>query len=348
MKVLIVGSTHNLAPDVTREGFIQACRDIGTSLAEAGVEIVIGSDGENTADRYVLEGVAKVAGKHKVWVLRPASEDTPFADRPAWLNEQIVFKYSRLHGPWSAGRVPQILAADSVLLIGGGKGTAGSGYVAPALERPVLAIASFGGGAAELWPYLERYYSQLGELSDQVGALRERWQTKNADLAVRVLKDLVRRQLFRRSPRLPIGIYLVLLLLCLGGWVALFAFPPPNHTAWPFFAMLGVAGILGTLLRNNLRLIFDHTAVFSWDELIIEIGAGLILGFALSLLYFVGVVTITGGTDSVLSPSQVKPGDFQRVAIVMTLLGIGGGLMIEQAADRVQGWFTERFRIERE
>ena len=32
---------------------------------------------------------------------------------------------------------------------------------------------------------------------------------------------------------------------------------------------------------------------------------------------------------------------FQRVAVVMTLIGLGGGLMIERAADRVRRWFLE-------
>jgi hypothetical protein len=105
--------------------------------------------------------------------------------------------------------------------------------------------------------------------------------------------------------------------------------------------MLAIAGILGTILRNNLRLIFDATAAFSWNELLIELGAGLLLGFALALLYLVGSLTITGKTESVLLPGT--PGDFQRVAVIMTLLGLGGGLMIEQAADRVRRWFNDTF-----
>src|SRR5215472_11925479 len=49
-----------------------------------------------------------------------------------------------------------------------------------------------------------------------------------------------------------------------------------------------VAGFLGTILRNNLRMVFDPTASFSWNALMIEVGAGLLLGFALALLYLVG------------------------------------------------------------
>jgi hypothetical protein len=114
------------------------------------------------------------------------------------------------------------------------------------------------------------------------------------------------------------------------------------HKEWltfSFFGMLAVAGFLGTILRNNMRLVHDPTATFSSNELMIELGAGLILGFALALLYLVGAVTIDGNPRAVLTTVE----GFQRVAVVMTLLGLGGGLMIEQAADRVRQWFTETF-----
>lgn len=341
MKVLIVGSTHNKSTESMRETFVEACRALGAALARADIEIVVGSDSANTADRYIVEGAATVEGRHRVWILRPDSDETPFADQLAALSERIEFVHKRLRGSWSAGRVPQIQAADAVLLIGGAGGTLTTGYVAPALERLVLAIASFGGAADELWPHLEPYHNGLGDLSHHVGNLREHWQPENADLAVRIIKELVRRRVFRRQPRLPLGIYATFLLLCLVGWVVLFT-NPLGHAAYSFFAMLAVAGFLGTILRNNLRLIFDPTATFSWNELLIEMGAGLLLGFALALLYLVGALTVTGKTAAVLLPES--DGDFQRVAVVMTLLGLGGGLMIEQAADRVRRWFTERFQ----
>ncbi len=103
--------------------------------------------------------------------------------------------------------------------------------------------------------------------------------------------------------------------------------------------MLALAGLLGTILRNNLRMVFDLTASFSWNELLIEIGTGLLLGFALALLYLVGTLTVTGKTEAFLLEDAEK--GYQRVAVVMTLLGLGGGLMIEQAAERVKRAFAE-------
>jgi len=340
MKILIVGSTHTAAVAAKREEFIAACRQIGAALARAGMDIVIGSDSESAADRYVFEGVASVKGHHRVWVLRPEHGEMPFLDKAALLSNDIEIFPKRLKGRWSAGRVPQILAADAVLLIGGAGGTLTAGFVAPALERPVLAIASFGGAAAQLWPELEPYYSQLGELRNSVDRLREQWNPAYADLTANVLKELIKRGIFKTKPRMPLGIYMPSLVVLLFFWVYLFARPFPNPT-YSLFGMLSIAGLLGTFLRNNLRLVFDPSARFSWNELFIEIGAGLILGFTLALLYLAGSLTIFGGTQAVTLSTNSVSGGFQRDAVVMTLLGMGGGLMIEQAAERVRGWFSK-------
>jgi hypothetical protein len=322
--------------------FIAACRELGAALARAGIEIAVGSKSKeaNVPDGHVIEGAAKVDGRHRIWILRPESDGLPDASSLDTGEGRIEILPRRVRGTWSAGFVPQILAVDAVLLIGGGNFTKTCGYVAPALERPVLAIASFGGAAKELWSDLEPYYGRLGKLSDQIGNLGEEgWESKNADLAVDSIKELVRRRIFKTKPRLPLAIYMFLLLACLFAWVFLFA-NPLEQRIYSFFAMLGVAGFLGTILRNNLRMVFDPTASFSWNELMIEVGAGLLLGFALALLYLVGSLAITGeATKFLVSPENE---DFQRISVVMTLLGLGGGLMIEQAADRVRGWFTER------
>ena len=190
------------------------------------------------------------------------------------------------------------------------------------------------------WNHITNVLETIGNLGE------ESWESKNADLAVDSIKELVRRRIFETKPRLRLAIYMflllaymLLLLACLFAWVFLFA-NPLEQRIYSFFAMLGVAGFLGTILRNNLRMVFDPTASFSWNELMIEMGAGLLLGFALALLYLVGSLAITGeATKFLVSPENE---DFQRISVVMTLLGLGGGLMIEQAADRVRGWFTER------
>ncbi len=336
MKVLIVGSNNDF-PRERAEAFAGACRQIGKALAENGIAIVIASEEEKYADRYVLEGLAAAEQPGTVILIRSDEEKTAYLeDRVA---EGKIELTSRRVRSWLAGRIPLILESDAVLVIGGRHSSAGTGYMAVYLEKPMLAIGSFGGAGEALLKEFGSYYGTLGGVGDDIDALGDRWSPRSAPRVPSVLKELVKRGAFRTKPRLPFGLYMGLMMLCLVSWEAVF-----NSEAIPYsyslFIILGVAGLLGTMLRNNLRMVFDPTARFSWNELLIEVGAGLLLAFALALLYLVGAVTIKGSAE-VMFPTG--PAEFQRVAVVMTLLGLGGGLMIEQAADRVRGWFLERF-----
>jgi len=80
MKVLVVGSVPGGASENNRGAFEAACRSIGTALSSPGMEVVVGSDGKNTADRYIVEGAAATPHKPTVWVVRP---DSPGSGRPA-------------------------------------------------------------------------------------------------------------------------------------------------------------------------------------------------------------------------------------------------------------------------
>lgn len=97
MKVLIVGSVHYEGAEAVREQFVTACKELGVALARAGIEIVVGSDSPNTADRYIVEGMSEVEGKHRVWIFRPGQEeDTPFAKESGKWRERIEFFYKKL------------------------------------------------------------------------------------------------------------------------------------------------------------------------------------------------------------------------------------------------------------
>lgn len=113
------------------------------------------------------------------------------------------------------------------------------------------------------------------------------------------------------------------LVVCLALWVVLFA-NPLSMQIYSFFSMLALAGILGTILRTAMRLILDSTARFAWNQLMLELATGLLLGFALAFLYLLGAITITGSSEITMVPSD--PAGFRRIAVIMTLLGLGGWL----------------------
>ncbi len=224
MKIMISGSVPKDAVQ-SSNAFQEACRQIGAALAKAKVEIVVGSTDSNTADRFVLEGAVQVDGRHRVLFLRPDSDIDPEIGEIDKAG-RLAVTYRRFRGSWWAGLVPQIQAADAVLIIKGGNGALTAGYIAPALERPVVAIGSFEGSGKTLWKEFQPYYDHLGRLSDEVGKLNETWVPENAELVVRLAAELVARGTFRTKPRLPMGIYLTLLVSCLAGWVVLFVNTP--------------------------------------------------------------------------------------------------------------------------
>ena len=339
MRVLVVGSLHFPGAEEARTAFQQACREIGSALVRAGFELVVGSDGPNTADRYVIEGASEVEGKHRVRVIRPESGDTPFA-REAEQFSRLEFVFQRHQGPWAAGRVPQVLAADVVVLIGGGGGTESAGHIAATLQRPVLAVACFGGAAATMWRHLAPYYERLGELGERLNAFREAWHPSDAQLAAEALPPMVRSGVFRTRDRRPLIVLLGFQILLFATWLLLFTHPNMGNASYSFFALLAVASFLGTGLRASLKMVFDAAADLSWDQLLVDASAGLILAFGLSLVYLVGGITLFGDPTTVLLPKELPA--FQRAAVVMTILGLAGGLMIEQVAEWLKGWLVDR------
>lgn len=342
MKVLVVGSSHHLnAGEQVEQAdvamFQTACIDIGKALGEAGIHLVIGSSGKHTADYWILQGVATVQGKHRVTILRPESGATPVLPTSAELPGSFEPTYKRLKGPWAAGRVSQILAADCVLMVGGSRGTAQVGHSAVALQHPVLAVPRFGGAAEEAWPQLEPFYDRLGGQKEKLGALAEDWHPSNAKIVVHALSELLRKRAFSRTrlgaDLLPLGLNLILFSL----WVWLFVAPPKPFQA-AFFALLAVSAFLGTSLRNSLRIVLDPTERISRHAVVAELSAGLVLAFLLSLLYLAGSITFTGDATNVVE----KPQDYRRIALAMGVLGVAGGWLLERVATVLSDWLLDR------
>lgn len=341
MRVLIIGSLNYDGAENVREDFISACRQLGAALAREKVEFVIGAgmSHPNTADKYIIEGASDVSGTYKVWIFQPEGGSTPTLPVGDNVRAHFIPYYKRLRGPWVAGRVPQIQAVDVVLMIGGSRGSAQVGYSAVALEKPVLAIGSFGGSASELWPQFEPFYQRLGSLRDQVGNLREAWHPQNAELAVKTLNQLIRRRAFRRNDSGPSLILFGLNVALFALWVWLFVHPPRPWQA-AFFALLAVSAFLGTALRSSLHVVLDPTEHKSREAVIAELSAGLVLAFALALLYLAGSFTFTGKFEVITDNSPLD--SYQRVAVAMGIIGVVGGWLLERVAASLTRWFGDR------
>ncbi len=337
MNILVAGSTDFREGEKVHKKFVSACKKLGACLAKAGHTIVVGSDAENTADRHVVFGANSSGKRAKVVIITRQRAPTPFDQYKEQLSK-LDLSYQRSRGPWAVGRIRQVLQADGVITIGGGRGTAQLGYTAPALERPVLPIRAFGGASEDLWAeFVDRDLEQLkfyrpGFLKGKVATLSQpSWDNSKADLAVNVIEELVKQNPYRSQRIVPQALIVIFQLLLLTGWVALFVKPFDDFTV-SFFILLGISALLGTGIRTSLRFHTEIRPRIPVRRLATEGMLGLLLAFALALFYLLGVHTVTGDPNYT---TISDPDDFQRIAVNMSLLGLAAGVLLERTTEQV-------------
>jgi hypothetical protein len=339
MKVLVVGSKRHMdgARETECAKFDEACRQLGKSFTERGHTLIVGTDDQIDADYHFVEGANQVPGPHTVVVGRPDTDQraTPYTSEFEKF-KNIQFRYRPRRGEWTVVQVYALSEADVVVVIGGRTTAAATGYSAGALKTPVLAVASFGGAAREVWSEVQRYYAQCGVSDDDKGTLNEAWSSRSAEVAVRCAESLVRRRPFHPDGGrgAQIGMMIATLFL-IAAWVALFRRPMDIGRDIAFYSMLTIAALLGTSLRSTLRLVRDDLAHFDSRILLNEATAGILISFGFALLYLAGGIVISGNVVSL-----DKPADFTRIAISMSILGFAAAFLLNEAAASLQDRFT--------
>jgi hypothetical protein len=145
-----------------------------------------------------------------------------------------------------------------------------------------------------------------------------------------------------RASRIPAAVLLLPLAVgALAAWGTLFSGPWPDGAVL-YFLLSAMAALAGTVLRNALRVVFDPTADLTWSRLYFDGVAGLLLGFLLFLMYMAGALLLTGDEAPALPPRG--DGAFLKVAVLVSLFGTAGGLMIEEAADRLRKFLIDRLQ----
>jgi hypothetical protein len=141
------------------DDFRAACREVGSALAERGHTLIVESDKENAADRYIVEGYVKRAAaglqeKPLVELAWPRGLKRPF-ERLALTNPNL-FRYHKLPTPepknpgWKSSHMRSLRLSEAVLTIGGMGGTYAAGSAAILAKRPLAPVASFGGASDRL------------------------------------------------------------------------------------------------------------------------------------------------------------------------------------------------------
>lgn len=338
MKVLVVGSMHFHGAEEVRQTLEAACRELGAVLAQRGHTVIVGSESKNTADRFVVEGAIGISDHTRIIVYRPDDDARPpfAAERDS--HRHVRFTYRRSPGDWSAGRVYTLWEADVVILIGGGRGTAQTGYSAPVLQKPVLPISSFGGTSAEIWPEVGRFYRAAGTTEDDLAPLREPWGPSTAEAIVKLAESLYRRNPFKRRAEIMPLLTLALCLALLALWIGLILGFIPLQRSVAVLGLLVIAAFLGSGLRSSVRLVADDALTVTPRDFIRQTTAATLLAFVLYLIYLAGGVVLTGDFVA-LSTDK----DFNRVGVSVSLLGIFAGFLIEEAVEQVRKWLRDRF-----
>lgn len=188
MRILVVGSSRELSKNV--DEFQSACKSLGTKLAAAKHDLLLGSKRIATADYWIALG-ANTVTDHKtcLMVYGPADERTKFKSE-SYANLEI--ELHRIKESWTSLRFDQVRLADVVILIGGGRGTRQAGLIAFELNKPVIPIAAFGGAAQEIWNDLRQSIELSAELRDTLIDLQASWSDGAAENLLRLLPTVVK------------------------------------------------------------------------------------------------------------------------------------------------------------
>ncbi|MBK9748106.1 MAG: hypothetical protein J0M07_00455 [Anaerolineae bacterium] len=353
--------------------YAAACKTLGRLLARKGMTIVVGvPQWENLLERravaaYVMEGAneepLKDGKKHKVVFYSPNEVEpvntTPELDSLAELrkleNLEIEDKFLGA-AAYSASMIPDVQISDVILLIGGGEGTASIGFSAYSLNKPIVALASFGGAAKSIFDALlfrdYQNYSRRqrdGITDTDIRALLADWSDgktddpQNLDNAEKIVKLVAALpRLYKRDNAAASGflrLTLAVMLLFLVTWVALFL----RSSDWgitsdmSFFALLFISAAIGTGLRSLVA--YQQYELYEIDGMsfAIDLIISLILSLGLAFIYLLGGYSFTG--------EVVVIGDQERktvmtIAITMSVLGLAAGYLVPlaQLRTRLEGF----------
>lgn len=146
-----------------------------------------------------------------------------------------------------------------------------------------------------------------------------------------MITSMVKRNPYKPAPALPHTIFLLITAGLIPLWGYLFS--ADDATWWRFFELLAVSAFWGTALRTLLRLRADEATAFSWRQLFSDALLGLYLAVILGLFYVAGGSIVTGEIEFV---KMGDVGDFRRIGITITILGVSSAWLMEQAAEEVK------------
>ncbi len=176
LKLYIVGSCRD---EGRIAAFRQACEELGEALARYGHSLIVGSNSEKVADRWVVVGANQVQGpKHQVDIFRADQTGArPFGNEVADF-PQIHFRWLGGSTQWPKVHTDAVKAADAVIVVGGRHGSHVAAITASLMGKRVIPIAAFGGAGEELFNDLSKTYLEAGFDEDTLAGLNRPWDSE--------------------------------------------------------------------------------------------------------------------------------------------------------------------------
>jgi hypothetical protein len=340
MKVLVLGSTKLLTSETELQAFKGACRDIGSALAAGEHTVILGSDNGQTADLYVVQGLASVPGTHNVIVhysnqqeVAPADanqNDVPFLQGSTSLFPQLNMRHIKDIGPWAVAHSASIRDADVVVMIGGGRRCDLVGHLASVLETPVLAVPIFRGSAQAAWSEFKSQYKTCGITDEEMESISVYWKNTSGSAVVSAARKLYQHNPFKNESTKALAVVSIVAVVSLALWIGIFVLASKAFVSFnlAFFALLGLSAIMGTALRTTNSALRDPAYRIGMSRMCIELVTGLILSFGFMLLYLVGSLFITGDMKQLHTSD-----DFMRVAVSLSAIGLATAFLLESATN---------------
>jgi hypothetical protein len=334
--IAIVGSldpSRNYQPPL--EGDLDtadaACREIGRELARSGCDLLIFSGKPKYAESPVAAGyVEAVTGQQPGRiVVRPARHQKFELDVPDASAVEVHLARDT-SGEWEVTFYRSILAADGVLLVGGGQSTRVVGIVALAQGVPVLPVAAFGGGAGQVWVNLEREPKPVAKKDLEL--LGAPWSANSAAVLVGYLHREMRRRAeahrieraadrhAAREAALGRGIAGTSLVLALAA-IAVVGNPGPVHAGalGLLLAAPMLAAVAGAITRDSFA-VDQH-----WSRAAVR---GLGAGVVTVLLYLAGQLLAV--------PDLLDRFDARRLMFFIVPLGFIAGFTFDLVFQRLR------------
>jgi hypothetical protein len=222
MRIFFIGS---FSKNKTKSGkLVQiAAADLGYECAKRRWGVIIGSDTENTADHYIIDGVLRYARENKnvsnlqIEIHRPKDPDNPryslirdipdnvrtyynfYDNETSWQDGLYTSGAAKEKYLWAGAHAAAISASDAMITLGGGLHTQRAADLAKAIGIPVVPIGNSGGQSEILFESERSGFTDIIKRQPSLDYSQGEWSAARACIVLDFVLASATRSLGARS-----------------------------------------------------------------------------------------------------------------------------------------------------